>query len=79
MENVEKASGYINFGRKGQRRNYTIHIYRQAYLMSLAKIGSYSTTNGLKILEENIFRERDGILVNRYRKRIIVSIKVIFS
>jgi hypothetical protein len=75
MENIEKASGYINFSKKGQRGNYTIHIYRQAHLMSLAKIGSYSTTNGLKILEENIFRERDGALVNRNRKRIIVSIK----
>lgn len=38
MENIEKATGYVNFNRKGQRSNYTIHIHRSAQAMPLAKV-----------------------------------------
>ncbi len=38
MENVEKATGYVNFDSKGQRSNYTIHIYRSAQSLPLAKV-----------------------------------------
>ena len=40
MENVEKATGYVNFDSKGQRYNYTIHIYRSAQSLPLAKVFS---------------------------------------
>lgn len=38
MENVEKATGYINFGTNGERSNYTIHIHRSAFAMPLGKV-----------------------------------------
>lgn len=38
MKNIEKASGYINFDEESRRVNYTIHIYRSALAMPLAKV-----------------------------------------
>jgi len=74
MTNVEKASGYINFDERSHRANYTIHIYRSALTMSLAKIGTYSTHTGLRMLEEFLFRDNSVTHMNRNRKRIVVSI-----
>lgn len=41
MENVEKATGYINFDSNGERSNYTIHIHRSALAMPLAKVNLF--------------------------------------
>jgi hypothetical protein len=41
MENVEKATGYINFDSNGDRSNYTIHIHRSALAMPLAKVNRF--------------------------------------
>lgn len=38
IENAEKSTGFINFDAKGQRTNYTIHIYRTTQGMPLAKV-----------------------------------------
>ena len=38
MKNVEQATGYINFDANSKRVNYTVHIYRSALSMPLAKV-----------------------------------------
>ena len=46
-------------------------------LFYLLQIGYYSTQNGLKVLQESIHREREGLPIpDRNRKLIVVSIKV---
>lgn len=74
MQDVEKASGNINFDDKGQRSNYTIHIYRSALSMPLAKIGTYSKQGGLRVIEEFMFRENTLPNMIRNRQRIVVSL-----
>ncbi|CAF0748574.1 unnamed protein product [Brachionus calyciflorus] len=75
MPTFEGLTGPINFDSRGYRVNYSIDIHRVALNMPIAKIGSFSSGSGLKILEEAIFRERDGFsAVNRNRKRIVVTI-----
>lgn len=76
MNNVEKASGYINFDERSRRVNYTIHIYRSALSMPLNKIGTFSSHGGLRMLEEFLFRDNRIPSMNRHRKRIVVSIFV---
>ena len=74
MQDVEKASGNVNFDEKGKRSNYTINIYRSALSMPLAKIGTFSKQHGLRVIEEFMFRESTLPNMIRNRKRIVVSI-----
>ena len=77
MQPFEGLTGPITFDSKGNRINYTIDIHRASSNMPLTKIGVYSSTKGLKIVEETIFRENNHLtIVNRERTRKVVVILV---
>ncbi len=80
MQPFDGLTGPITFDSRGRRANFSIDIYRVEFSMPLTKIGVYSSNQGLKIIDQKIFRNNHFMeMVNRDRIRKVSVILVIIS